>query len=195
MEVLDRRIAGTIILLLWAMLVFVKRRATGTLLGDRPSGGAGLWLVHLFNFSFLLVANPLAAAVLMIPGAKPHSEPAFAPQWYAGLYAAGCMLLAWALLTLRRNYQVGGNPPRASDEFVRRGPYRALRHPMYTAAVAVSLGLAFLTRHGAYYCVFFAYFGLVFFLIPVEERGLRRAYGKKYEEYRQSVKRVVPFLY
>ena len=60
MRILNQRIAGIIILLLWAMLVVAKGMATGSLLKDRPQGGVWMWLTHVFNFLFLLVATPLA---------------------------------------------------------------------------------------------------------------------------------------
>ena len=117
MHLLDQRIAGIIILLLWAMLVVAKGMATGSLLKDRPQGGVRMWLTHVFNFLFLLVATPLAAILLIIRRAQ-ALDPAplalgtsglRAGIWVAGmlLYGAGCILLAWALLTLRGNYQVG----------------------------------------------------------------------------------------
>lgn len=118
MHLLDQRIAGTIILLLWAMLLVAKGMATGSLLKDRPQSGVRMWLTHIFNFLFLLVATPLVAIALIIrrPQALDPTPLALgtpglrAGIWVAGvlLYAAGCILLAWALFTLRGNYQVGG---------------------------------------------------------------------------------------
>ncbi len=198
MEGVARQIYGIIIFLLWAMLVFVKRWATGSLLGDRPSGGVWVWLVHIFNFSFLLVANPVAAIMLIFFRTQTsNSSGLFAALDAAGvlLSAAGHVLLAWALLTLSRNYQVGGNPLRVSDELVIRGPYRLMRHPMYTGAICISLGLACLTRSLAYFCVFCIYIVLVLALVPIEERGLERAYGEQYAAYRKTVKRLIPSVY
>jgi protein-S-isoprenylcysteine O-methyltransferase Ste14 len=202
MHLLDQRIAGIIILLLWAMLVVVKGMATGSLLKDRPQGGVRMWLTHVFNFLFLLVATPLAAILLIIrrPQALDPTPLALGtPGLRAGigaagmlLYGAGCILLAWALFTLRGNYQVGGNAPRASDELVTRGPYRFVRHPMYAAALCISLGLACLTRSLAYFCMFWIYVLLILLLIPLEEEGLRRAYGERYAVYRDTVKRLAP---
>jgi len=198
MEVLDRRIFGILILLLWTLPVFVKRLATGSLLGDRPHGGVWIWFVHIFNFSFLLVANPLAAMLLIFSRTLANHAPGLsAALGAAGMLvsAAGYLLMAWALVVLRRNYQVGGNPPRTSDELVTRGPYRLVRHPMYTAAVCISLGLACLTQSLAYFCVFCIYVVLVLLLIPVEERGLQKVYGERYAAYQKTVKRVVPSVY
>jgi hypothetical protein len=71
MDVLDRRIFGIVIILLWLMLVIVKKLATGSLVGDKPDSGVLSWLVHMFNFSFLLVANPVAAVLLIAPSKRP----------------------------------------------------------------------------------------------------------------------------
>jgi protein-S-isoprenylcysteine O-methyltransferase len=193
MWVLDQRILGIIILLLWAMLVIAKWLATGSLLKDRPQGGVWIWLIHLFNFFFLLVVNPLAAILLIVrpPQALlPGLEPAGML-----LCAAGYLLMAWALFTLRANYQVGGNAPRTSDALVTSGPYRLVRHPMYAAALFISLGLACLTRSLAFFAIFCIYVLLILMLIPVEEAALRRAYREPYAVYQGAVKRLVPFLY
>ena len=66
MHLLDQRIAGIIILLLWAMLVVVKAIATGSLLKDRPRRGVWIWLIHIYNFVFRLVAAPLAAVLRIV---------------------------------------------------------------------------------------------------------------------------------
>ena len=202
MYLLDRRIAGIVILLLWAMPVAAKGMATGSLLKDRPRGGLRTWFTHVFNFLFLIVATPLAAILLIIR--RPQNlDPAplalgtsglRAGIWVAGmlLYGAGCILLAWALFTLRGSYQVGGNVPRASDELVTRGPYRFVRHPMYAAALCISLGLACLTHSLAYFCMFCIYVLLILLLIPLEEDALHRSYGERYAVYRDTVKRLAP---
>ena len=202
MQLLNQRTAGIIVLLLWAMLVVVKGMATGSLLKDRPHGGRWIWLTHVFNFLFLLVATPLAAILLIIRRPEALDPTALAlgtPGLRIGigaagmlLYGTGCILLAWALFTLRRNYQVGGCVPRASDELVTRGPYRFVRHPMYAAALCISLGLACLTHSLAYFCVFCIYVLLIVRLIPFEEEGLRRAYGGRYLSYRDAVERLAP---
>ena len=205
MHLLDQRIAGIIILLLWAMLVVAKGMATGSLLKDRPQGGVWMWFTHVFNFLFLLVATPFAAILLIIrrPQALVPAPLALGTSdlragiWVAGmlLYGAGCVLLAWALFTLRGNYQVGGNAPRASNELVTRGPYRFVRHPIYAAALCISLGPAGPTHSLAYFCMFCIYVLLILLLIPLEEDALHRAYGERYAVYRGTVKRLAPPLF
>jgi len=94
------------------------------------------------------MVNPLAA-LLLITGrleAFDPTRPAMdSPRLLMGLeiggmvlYGMGFLLLAWALIRLGRNYQPGGSAPRVADEMVMGGPYRLVRHPMYTAALAIS---------------------------------------------------------
>jgi protein-S-isoprenylcysteine O-methyltransferase Ste14 len=66
---------------------------------------------------------------------------------------------------------------------------------MYTAALSISLGLACLIQSGALVCVFGIYVGLIFLLIPVEEDGLRKAYGEQYVAYQQQARKLIPFDY
>jgi protein-S-isoprenylcysteine O-methyltransferase Ste14 len=112
-----------------------------------------------------------------------------------GLYVIGFILMAWALVSLGHNYQAGGSDPRAADGMVMGGPYRLVRHPMYAAALAISLGLACLVQSLAFFSVFGIYLVLIALLIPAEEEGLRIAYGDPYFAYQKRVKSLIPFLF
>lgn len=75
MHTIDQKTLGVLIVLLLAILVAVKRLATGSIL-ERPTGGLLLWLVNIFNLFFLLIANPLVAVLLVterIEGFDPTS--------------------------------------------------------------------------------------------------------------------------
>jgi hypothetical protein len=39
-----------------------------------------------------------------------------------GMYVSGFLLMAWALITLGRNYQLGGSAPRPEDKMIVDGP-------------------------------------------------------------------------
>lgn len=65
MHILGQTGLGLAILALLAALVAVKHAATGSIMQERLSGGAWLWLIHLFNMFFLLIANPLAGVLLV----------------------------------------------------------------------------------------------------------------------------------
>lgn len=204
MHLLDQRILGIAILFLLGMLVIVKRAATGSIL-DKPKGNLMVQLVNIFNLFFLLVVNPIIA-ILLITRRLATIDPTHMTinkPWILmvleiiGLlkYAIGYFLMAGALITLGRNYQLGGSAPRSEDKMVVHGPFRLVRHPMYTAALGISFGLACLIQSWALFCVFCVYLVLIFLLIPVEENGLRKAYGEQYVSYQRKTKKLVPFVY
>jgi protein-S-isoprenylcysteine O-methyltransferase Ste14 len=204
MHLLNQRILGIAILFLLGMLVTVKRVATGSIL-DKPKGNLMVQFVNIFNLFFLLVVNPIAA-VLLITRRLATIDPthiAINEPWIlmvleiAGLlkYVIGFLLMAWGLITLGRSYQLGGSAPRSEDKMVADGPFRLVRHPMYTAALGISFGLTCLIQSWGFFCVFCIYLVLIFLLIPLEEDGLLKAYGEQYVSYRQKTRKLVPFVY
>ena len=66
---------------------------------------------------------------------------------------------------------------------------------MYTAVLCISLGLAGLIQSWAFFGVFCIYLVLILLLIPVEEDGLRKAYGEQYSAYQQKTRELIPFVY
>ena len=170
-----------------------------------PRAALLVQLVNVYNLFFLLVVNPLAAIVLITRSLAAIDathvtigEPLVLLVLESvglALYVAGFALMAWALITLGRVYQLGGSDPRSEDRLVVAGPYGLIRHPMYSAALSISLGLAFLTQSGAFLAVFCIYLVLILRLMPVEEEGLRKAYGPQYDAYQQKARRIIPFVW
>ncbi len=204
MHLIDQRLLGILIFVLLAILIAVKRIATGSIF-ERPPRRFFLQLVNIFNLFFLIVVNPLVAFLLVfrkMPGVDPTAlvlPPGRLLTFIeiAGfvIYLLGFILMGWALIYLGRNYQLGGSDPRAADAMIQGGPYALVRHPMYAAALYIALGLAGLTQSAACLGVFVVYLALILFLIPVEEESLRKVYGDRYEEYRRKVKRLIPLFY
>ncbi len=204
MHLIGQRTLGIAILFLLGMLVAVKRAVTGSIL-DKPKGNLMVQFVNVFNLFFLLVVNPLAALLLIVRH-LPTADPTYIhidPGWplttleMVGLvmYGIGYFLMASALITLGRNYQLGGSTPRYDDKLVMEGPYRLIRHPMYAAVLGISLGLACLIQSGASFGVFCIYLVLILLLIPVEEEGLRNAYSEQYIAYQKNVNKLISFIY
>ena len=72
------------------------------------------------------------------------------------------------------------------------GPYTSIRHPMYTAALCISLGLAWLVQSWAFLSVFIVYLILILALIPMEEQGLQKAYGAADADYQRRTRMLLP---
>jgi len=204
MHILNQTVLGITILLLLGILVIAKRIGTGSIL-DKPTGNLLVQLVNIFNLFFLLVVNPLAA-ILLIIGRLPAIDPTYIHLNESiiltvleilglFLYVTGYLLMGGALITLGRNYQLGGSVPRSEDKIVTKGPYHLVRHPMYTSALSISLGLACLIQSGAFFSVFCIYLLLILMLVPVEEDGLRKKYGEQYITYERRTRKLIPFVY
>lgn len=204
MHLLDPRILGIAILLLLGMLVIVKRATTGSIL-DHPKGEFLVQFVNVFNLFFLLIVNPLSALLLiagLLPTTDPSriiiSEPMIAKALeIVGLvlYVLGFLLMAWALISLGRNYQLGGSMPRPDDKMVVNGPYRLVRHPMYASALSISLGLAFLMQSWAFTIVFCLYVALIIPLISMEENALQKVYDGQYSVYKRKTRKLIPLVF
>jgi protein-S-isoprenylcysteine O-methyltransferase Ste14 len=200
----DQRILGIAILFQLGILVIVKQIATGSII-DKTKGTFLVQFVNIFNLFFLLFVNPLAAILLITRSlTTPYpTQIIINEQWVLvvleiiGLvfFVMGFLLMAWALVFLGRNYQLGGNAPRSEDKLVDNGPYRLIRHPMYAAALSISLGLACLIQSWAFFLVFCIYLVLILPLISIEEDGLQKAYGEKYGIYQQKTRKLVPLVY
>ena len=106
----------------------------------------------------------------------------------------GCFLLAvWARRQLGRNWS-GEVTLKQDHELVRSGPYRHIRHPIYTGAIGMYVGPALVAGRlqGA------LAIGLVALAytrkIRIEERILRQEFGSAYDEYRRESWAVIPWV-
>ena len=106
---------------------------------------------------------------------------------------AGVALGVWALSANRPgNFNV--HPaPRAGGRLVREGPYRWIRHPMYSALLLAGLGVAI--GAGGWSAVALAALAVVLWLkARIEERGMRAAHPD-YADYERRTRRFVPFVF
>jgi protein-S-isoprenylcysteine O-methyltransferase Ste14 len=108
------------------------------------------------------------------------------------LFACGIALAVWARLHLGRNW---GMPmsQRAEPDLVTSGPYRFVRHPIYTGLLTAMLGTALVNNLlglivVAVLVAYFYYCGIV------EERNLAATFPKAYPEYASRTKMLIPFL-
>jgi protein-S-isoprenylcysteine O-methyltransferase Ste14 len=108
------------------------------------------------------------------------------------VFLSGLAFAVWARLHLGRNW---GMPmtERAEPELVTSGPYRFVRHPIYTGILAGVLGTALAVN--LYYliplAVMTAYFA---YSATVEERLLTASFPEAYLRYKAHTKMLIPFL-
>lgn len=118
------------------------------------------------------------------------------------LFSASPLVIALQLLAVglsiwaRRSFPAGAfrvSSDPAADAVIQRGPYRLIRHPMYTAALlfiwtGVLSHLSLLTL-----ALGIAVTAVVSVRIAVEERVLRDHYIG-YSEYAASTRAIIPYL-
>jgi protein-S-isoprenylcysteine O-methyltransferase Ste14 len=108
------------------------------------------------------------------------------------LFACGIALAVWARLHLGRNW---GMPmtQRAEPELVTSGPYRFIRHPIYSGLLTAMLGTALASGLLGLIvvAVLVAYF---YYCGTVEERNLAATFPQAYPQCRSRTKMLIPFL-
>ena len=83
---------------------------------------------------------------------------------------------------------------KKEPELVTSGPYRLVRHPIYTGIIAAGIGtiLALSWR----WLPVFALAGVYFiYAATVEERYLTEQFPDRYPPYKRSTKMLVPFVF
>jgi len=111
------------------------------------------------------------------------------------LCAAGIAVAAWARHRLGTNWS-GIVALKQDHTLVRNGPYRYVRHPIYSGIILAAAG-TFLAVLPTLQGVISLLFILVGFRLKsrLEERVLSREFPEEYPRYCSEVKALVPFVY
>ncbi len=108
------------------------------------------------------------------------------------LCGAGIAFAIWARWHLVRNWS--GTPSiKEGHELVTSGPYRFVRHPIYTGILLALFGSA-LTGGGVWLVVFLMFGVNVLYRLPVEERYMLQLFPDAYPEYKKKTKAIIPFM-
>jgi protein-S-isoprenylcysteine O-methyltransferase Ste14 len=191
-EPLFRSFFAIILLTAVGLSGFFRRRArqSGAIPRSRE-GGAMLLLRLAFALPFYLamvmyIVNPhwMAWSALPLPTAV---------RWGGVVVGLATLpLIYWVLRSIGRNISETVLT-KTEHRLVTRGPYRWVRHPLYTVATTafVSLGLiaanAFILALGLLIFV-----GVAAFIVPREEAELSAKFGPAYEDYRRRTGGLLP---
>lgn len=109
------------------------------------------------------------------------------------LVAVGIAFAIWARRHLGRNWS--GTPRmKVGHELVISGPYRFVRHPIYTGMLLGLFGSALAA--GPVWLVAFIIFGIVFIRrIGIEEKYMMQLFPDQYPAYRARTKALIPFVW
>jgi len=143
----------------------------------------------------LMLNGAILLLFIPVPGLRGRFLPLLPLIVAAGLaLQAGAILLAvWARRHLGRNWS-GAITETVGHQLVRSGPYRRVRHPIYSAMLGMTVGTAVVSGE-LHALVALALMTVAYVRkIPLEERHLRTVFGPAYDEYRRGTWAVVPGL-
>lgn len=109
-----------------------------------------------------------------------------------GLFGLGLAEAIWSRLYIGRNW---GTPmsEKADPELVTTGPYRYIRHPIYSGLILAMIGTALAL--GVYWLIPLVLLGGYFvFSAVVEERTMIRLFPATYPAYKRSTRMLIPFV-
>lgn len=91
-----------------------------------------------------------------------------------GFWSLGVLLRWWAIFTLGPHWRIGQDDADPRAEFVARGPYRLIHHPINLALILIAIGQALMTTLDAR-SLFLLTISVAYFLIQgrAEERRWR----------------------
>jgi len=143
--------------------------------------------------SVLVAAQLVGMAVLAVLGA-PRFLQGQAPAGAWLLAAAGAGVGAWALAHNRPgNFNIRPTP-REGGQLVHAGPYRWIRHPMYTAVIACGAACAWAAGSMPAWLVAAALVAVLATKAQLEERWMQQRHPA-YADYRRRTRRFVPWLF
>ena len=154
------------------------------------SKGSALFHQLVFNAALILLFLP-------VPGLKGWFLPPrlhFLVAAGAIIQAAFILLAVWARRHLGRNWSAAVRIAEG-HELVRSGPYRLLRHPIYTANLGMFVGTAIASSQ------YHALLGVAILVVAylrktrLEENILRQTFGAEWDAYRRKTWALVPLLF
>ena len=173
----------TVIYVIWGVFwaywlvsaIGVKQRTGSRRLGARvPIIVLAVVLTRVFSFHSAAVHSPALKAVGVV------------------LFGAGLGLAVWARIHLGANW---GTPmtEKVEPDLVTSGPYRFVRHPIYSGILLGFAGTALATN--GYWAIIFAVCLIYFvFSARVEEGIMSSAFPSTYPSYRARTKMLIPFV-
>ena len=182
----------TVIWVVWLIVWFVWARNVKVTVRKQST------VPRLLNTALLSCAAALLwARQVAVLGLARRVLPA--SQWRlwaaagAALTLVGMLFMVWARIHLGRNWS-GVASIKADHELITGGPYRWVRHPIYSGLALAFIGTAMAVgQWRAVLAVMLALIAIAHRII-VEERFMREQFGSVYDAYAHRVRALVPGL-
>jgi protein-S-isoprenylcysteine O-methyltransferase Ste14 len=165
-------------------------RDTGEKISRKADGSAMMTIIKLGGL--VLWLSPLV--YLINPGWMAWSKIGL-PEWVRWLGVGSgilCVALIYWLFSSIRSGITATSATRAEHKLVTSGPYRWVRHPLYTVGSSMFISFGIIADNW-----FIAVLGILAFLAmavrtPKEEANLIEKFGNEYREYMKQTGRFLP---
>ena len=205
MHLLGCPAVGVLVLVLSVLQAVIMFFSPGSFRLQRPQGGVISWAYNVLNLLILVIVTPLLGVLLLKEVTGPISTTSIdlgdgvfvrvLESVGLVLYCGGNVILYASRLVLSRSFRLGAVAPRSEDRLVTTGLYQYVRHPMYSAVLAMVLGLTLLVQSLVLFGLFAGLAISIVAMLPVEDAQLERAYRVEYTRYKEQVKALVPFVF
>ena len=185
--------APEIVAVLWVLFyTYWMIAAVGVKKNVRTKGGLERWGVRLLLIAaiVLLLRIPVLRQAIQHYQAA-HLGPATELVGFL-LCLCGFAFAVWARFHLGRNW---GQPMtlKQGHELVTTGPYRFVRHPIYTGILLAMLGSTIVTPF--WIVAFICLTGYFVYSARTEERIMISQFPGQYPEYKKRTKMLVPLVW
>jgi protein-S-isoprenylcysteine O-methyltransferase len=109
------------------------------------------------------------------------------------LCVGGVSFCFWARAVLGRNWS-GSVTLKENHELIVRGPYRLVRHPIYTGLLAMVISTVIQQGHLAGIIGLILIFVNLWIKSSYEEEVMVKQFPDQYPAYRERVGRIIPFI-
>lgn len=191
METPFRIMFGILWVVYFGVRLYYQRQIKGSREYTHVNERQEKWLFRLFALAFILL--PL---YFLTPWVDFASIPL--PVWLrwsgGGIIGLGIILFGWAHKALGQNWTAIMALSK-EHEMVQSGPYRYIRHPMYSAFFIIGIGFGLLSANWLIGIIYLAPLLVMYTSrVSTEEKMMTDRFGDLYREYVKRTGRLFPRL-
>ena len=147
------------------------------------------WVLLVIAYLLLVYGRQLPSPLNL--RVIPHAAPI---AWAGALLCmAGLAVALWARVILGRNWS-GVVTLKEGHELVEHGPYRFVRHPIYTGILTMFFATALVQGHVAGFAGVLLMFASFWIKLGREEKLMLQQFPERYAAYQHRAKRIIPFV-
>lgn len=160
------------------------------------------WLARIVPAALLRSAYVWIASTLLIGvclawqpvGGDLYRHTGLSAAMHGAIQLIGVLIIFLAVRTIDALELAGIHPLSGAESLQIVGPYRWVRHPLYSGWLLVTFGAAHMTGDRAIFAAISTFYLLI--AMPFEERSLVMSFGSAYRDYQRRVRhRIIPYVY